>query len=314
MNRHIVYIIFAAAGLLAENAGLSAQTYLHSNNAMSESLIVTDPAITGMGSAGLASTSSYAWASFRNPAILPFGEGHGGVAGSWQNYSPSASSSNCFTGAFSIRLGRRSGVSAGISNRNWEAYERFSSSGTDKGMFEPNYIQGNVSYGHAFSERFSVGITARIMQQSLYAEKSTTAFAGDLFVMLRSGFADVTAGVSNLGPDVPNESDIEFALPYSMAVGASRTFDFGVAALACNIDANWFFNNGASVRMGAECGIAEKAFVRAGGNIAIGDSPIPSGLAAGAGFRVFGISVDASYIFAPASLAGTLCAGLSYAF
>lgn len=314
MNRNTIYSIFAAAGLLAGNVGLSAQTYLHSNNAMSESLIVTDPVITGMGSAGLASTSSYAWASFRNPAILPFGEGHGEVAGSWQNYSPSASTSNCFTGTFSIRLGKRGGISAGISNRSWDAYEKFSTSGLSKGMFTPQYLQGNVSYGRAFSERFSIGITARIMQQSLYAEKSTTAFAGDLFAMLRTGFADITAGISNLGPDVANDSDIEFALPYSMAAGASRTFDFGVAAMACNIDVNWYFSNGASVRMGAEYGIAGTAFVRAGGSIAVGDSPIPSGFAAGAGFRVLGISVDASYMFAPSSLAGTLCAGLSYAF
>lgn len=314
MNRNIIYSIFAAAGLLAGNAGLSAQTYLHSENAMSESLIVTDPAVAGMGSAGLASTSSYAWASFRNPAILPFGAGQGEAAGSWQNYSPSESSSNCFTGAFAIRLGKRGGISAGIGNRTWDAYEKFSSTGASKGKFRPNYLQANVGYGHAFSECFSVGATARIMQQSLYVEKSTTAFAGDLFVMLRTGFVDVTAGIANIGPDVSNESDIKFALPSSVAVGASRTFDFGAVALACNIDANWFFNNGASVRMGAECGIAGKAFVRAGGNLAVGDSPIPSGFSAGAGYRVFGITVDAAYVFAPSSLAGTLCAGLSYSF
>lgn len=315
LQLHLLTCCLLTAGIVSATGGsMHAQTTIASGYALTESLAVIDPALSGQGGAGLASTSSYAWASFRNPAILPFVEGKGSSSASWQRHSPSESVSDCFSGAFSIRLGDRGGLSAGISRRTWDSVEEFSASGKSYGTFEPKYVQANIGYGFAVTERLSVGATARFMRQSLHSDGSTTAFAGDLFAMLRTSLLDLTAGLSNMGADVENSQGDKFPIPSSMAVGVSKSMVYGTARLTGNADARLFMDGGAAFMAGVECLLTERYVVRAGGSYASDDAPVTSSLTLGAGFRMAGFALDAAYVLAPSSIAGTLCFGVAYWF
>lgn len=308
-------ILLSAAAALALPANVWGQNVLESKYAMPESCISGDPVSMGTGYAGLASvSSSYAWASFRNPSVLPFGEDRASAAVSWLRYSPSESKSDSFTGAFSLKIVPRVGVSAGVSRRTWESYEMVTGTGRNYGSFTPEYLQANIGVGAAVTDYLSVGVNARMMRMSAESDESTTAFAGDVFVMLRTSVIDVSAGVSDIGGDIEDAGGAKFHLPTSLSAGASREFGLGLVTLRGSADGDCFIHGGYAVRGGVECGILGRYFVRCGGGWADDKAPVTSTFACGAGVKLWGIALDAAYVTSPSSVSGTFCIGASYHF
>lgn len=307
-------LLLAAAAALALPANIWGQNTLESPYAMTESCISGDPVSLGTGFAGMASVSSYAWASFCNPAILPFGNESGSAAVSWMRYSPSESKSDIFSGAFSLKLTPRIGVSAGVSRRAWESYETVTSSGKSYDSFTPEYLQANIGAGAAVTDYLSVGVNVRMMHMSAESDESTTAFAGDAFVMLRTSVVDVSAGVSNIGGDVEDSQGDKFHLPASLSAGASRELGLGLVTLRGSVDGDCYIHGGYAARGGIECDILGQYFVRCGGGWADDKAPVTSTFAGGIGVKLWGIALDAAYVTSPSSVSGTFCIGASYHF
>lgn len=273
-----------------------------------------NPATAGMAFTGAASTSSIAWSSFVNSAVLPFYNGSFDAALSWQNWAPDAvKSSNLNVGA-AYRINDIAGVSLGFATQSFESYDVIDQYGMPNGTFTPSVFVINGGFGVRFASFFSVGVNARYLSQKLTDGRTISAVCGDLMLLYKPypGMG-LTAGISSVGSGVKSVSGDSFNLHSAKVAGDFATC-FACTTLKVDLDMDYYFSGKFCAGIGAECGYQGLAFLRAGYHFGGKDAVLPSFATVGAGFRLSGISLDFAYLTANDSLGGSITIGLRYSF
>ncbi len=310
MMKFVAKISAVAVCVAAAALDLRAQ----SDVAMPFLSIDRSPVTSAMGSAGLASSSEIAYASFRNPAVIPFSERKGDFGVSYQNWAPDGVKSTNLNLGATMRLGKRIGVTLGGAYEMGEKYTVSDNSGNPKGTFTPSDMIVNAGMGVKIANPFSLGVNLRYASQSLADGVSYSAFAADVFALYRVAGVNITAGVSSVGSSIKSDKTGSFSLPASAVVAGAYTIKAGAAnSIDLALDANYYFSGDFAASLGAQYAFKDFVFVRAGYHYG-GDSVMPSFASVGVGGAFKGISLNVSYLIASEGLKNTLNIGLGYSF
>ena len=171
-------------------------------------------------------------------------------------------------------------------------------------------IKGGI--GYAIDENYSIGMNLGYAEQTIIADYKTSSYVADFFAAARFDSFVAWAGFSTLGSSVGSEESGEFPLPSSLSLGSTfALFDSAKHNFEIKASADYYFSGTFSLSAGAEYSFAQHAFLRGGYRYG-GDSVLPSFASAGLGLRLFGVELDAAYLFASDLLGKTLAVGLVF--
>ena len=271
------------------------------------------PVSLAMGGVSAAGTADVANAAFGNPAAVAFSEKKCAVNASYVTWSPSQVKTDIINVAGTYRVNDKTGVSFAYSSGTYPEYEAFDLAGTSKGMFTPNQMYVGAGLSYALKPELAVGINLGYASNALSEKISYTAVSADIYVMYNAEKFQVAAGVSELGPKVTSESG-EFSLPSAAKLGLDyHLLKSEEASMDIAVDASYYLAGASSLAVGAQYGIKDMLFIRAGYRYS-GESVIPSFASAGIGIKLSGMSLNAAYLFASETLSGTMCIGIGYSF
>jgi len=189
----------------------------------------------GAALGGLAAQASGANALFWNPAGIAGSEGMGVSAGMTQ-WLVETQVMNA--GVVMPMMGGTVGLS--LVSVNYGEIMKSGWAGTTEFVFEPN--QGSftptdmslqASYGKSLSDKFSLGATAKMINQSI-DDVSISGLAFDIGTQFNTGYRGISMGavVSNFGPDVDSQAPEDASYEEFPGMSLPMTFSFGVVGEA----------------------------------------------------------------------------------
>lgn len=303
--------IFIAAICLSAFAG---QMMAQEDVAMQYVATDRSPVTSAMGASGAAFAGDVAYASFNNPAVMPFASNRGGVGVSYYNWAPGGAKSTNLNLGFSQMFGKKFGLTLGGAYQAGEKYDVMDASGKSKGSFTPKDLLFNVGAALKITDGLSAGVNLHYASQSLSDDNSCSAFGADVLALYHWSKLNVTAGVKSVGSKVKSDAGEKYSLPASAVVAGSYDFEFGKSSVVANLDLNYYFCGSFAAAVGAEYSFNKLVSVRAGYHYGAEDGVVPSFLSLGAGVAVKGISLNLSYWTASDYLGNTLSIGLGYAW
>lgn len=314
MNKKIFTVAVAAALLLLPSFSAVADG---GEEAMPFTRVPHDPVSLGMGGAGAALTSSMAYSTFRNTAILPYSDQTLDVAASYQMWEPDGSTTHNITVGAGWNINKKIGVALGLTYGAGDKYDIYSTSGANNGTFTPNDIQVNAGFGWKFVDFLSLGGTVKYLHQSLAEDYTYDAVAADIFLMTKLADFTVTAGISSIGGQVEAESGTKYDLPASITVAGGYNHVFGGKhGFDAAVDLDYYYNcSELTAAVGAQYTFKDMVSLRGGYHYG-GDSAVPSYGSVGIGGKIIGIRLDAAYVIATGDsvLKNSFCIGLGYSF
>jgi len=305
------FILIASALFLSWS--LQAQESIPANEVFEFLSFPRGGARTGMAGAGSSLLSeSTALATFDNPAVLPFALKHVDATAVYSRWAPANANtlSNNIGGGVSVRLGKGFAVSAAVLNQA-HSQQDF---GGNYDSFAPQDFILAFGAGASFGDYVSLGVAARMVQQSLMADYKLSSTSITVMLQCRLSEFNIAAGLANLGSGVSSKKGDVFHFPSSARLAASYEKVIGPGALVCALDADYYFSGKLGVSAGATYGFKDMLFVRAGYRYATQGAAFPSHLALGLGCKWKGFCLDASYLTANAQVGNSICLGISYRY
>ncbi|MBI4063609.1 MAG: PorV/PorQ family protein [Elusimicrobia bacterium] len=174
-------------------------------------------------------------------------------------------------------------------------FDSYNASGQKIGTVKSQDWSLGASVGRALNSNISLGLGAKWIQETLGPATAKTA-AGDFGILwkpsasLFQGAQKVTAGLSysNLGPGLKFDTE-RFDLPQTLRLGLSFNEEFKRRPVILALEGAVPKNEDARVSVGAEAGLTEMIFLRAGYRFS---QDIGSGLRLGFGFHMGGLTLD----------------------
>lgn len=215
------------------------------------------------------------------------------------------------------------GLSLGLSFRDrlQNPYEITTSTGSASkdGSFTPKEYNLALGASYAFLPGLSAGVSLRCLRSALAPEIASTTFGVDLaFAFSRTfGRHDIGAGLSvnNLGTKL-KYGENKYSLPSMVKLGASYYYILDEKSSHVGLTAEFdaLFKGGFMAGVGAEYAFRNMLFVRAGYHYGDRAKAVPQYASAGLGVRFYGVSLNASYIFASEVLGNSFGISLGYSF
>ncbi len=297
----ILVLVLSLSGLT-----LSAQTSAEGNEAFGVLRVDRDPVRMGMAGAGESMTSqNQAFAAFGNPAAAAFSSSKVEAGVSYASWAPHYAGAGNIASGVTGHVNERFVLSVGFARQGYPGLDIEPSS-----SFKPSDVLLRAGAGIAFTESFSLGVTAGYAKEALLSDYSLSAFSVTAMAQYRVAGLNVAAGVAHLGGKVGDG----YPLPSSVKLAADYGLDFENIALRAALDADYYFSGNYSVAAGLDLGIGGAGFLRGGYRYASQGAAIPSFLGLGGGARFSGFELDFAFLMASESLSGTWMAGLSYRF
>lgn len=291
-----------------------------SEMAMQFSRIGHSPVIEAMGGAGLLSVSDVAWASYYNPAVVPFAAKKNNFSVSYNTWRPSSTYLNL---AASFNLNDVVGIAAGATLGMGKTMQTTDEFGTENGIFRPMDYQVNAGLAYRFVDWMSVGVNARFLGQTLYKDVRQFAFATDVYLMANWKGIKGTVGFDNLGTRVKDLSGQEWNIPSSVtfAAGYENVF-WGAHGFETEVRGDYYFIEDRAVVVNPFCfsvgaGYSYKfVSARLGFHYGAESAVIPTFGSAGLSLTFSNIQINAMYYIAKEGnpLKNNLSFGLGYSF
>lgn len=273
-----------------------------------------DPVSMAKGGTYLTETSSSAYSVSGNPAAAPFSSKRLDVAAGYTMWQPSALKSDVIGATGTFVLKEKIGVSLGMSYGMNPSYDITDASGLVTGSFTPSDLQIGAGISWRFLPFLSVGANVGYASSTLAESKSYGAVNADVYAMAKFGGLKAAAGMKGLGTAVKSASGASFSLPMAAVAGVGYEMELGEKSrVDVNLDAEYYIEDGIAVAAGASYTFSKMATLRAGYRYG-GNTVLPSYASVGAGFSLFGASIDVAYLIAgkTSPMANTLCVGVRW--
>ena len=248
----VVAILVAAFGKVSvaqSNAGRSAADFL---------TIGVGAKAAGMGGAYTA-ISEGAQASYWNPAGLTSIEGGEILLAHFDWYQDISLEH----GSFAKKLNDKTTIGASITYLDYGTIKRYDQNGAELSNDITAYDwAGAISFGYNTSDNFSVGISAKYVNQKI-DEMSGSAFAADLGFKYFANKFTLAGFLGNFGSKMKFESTQE-KLPTTARIGVS--FYPLSQSFMTSFEAEKSFNGNMIIRNGYEVNFEERYFIRSGIN------------------------------------------------
>jgi len=288
----ILFVLFISLGM-------------HAQSAMSFLRIDRNPSTAAMAGAE-------ALSPLYNAAAIPFADKSDAIF-SYQMWSPSTLPSNNFNILGAVKIGKKMGVNIIAAQQIGAPYTIADISGKEGDEFTPKDLVVGAGFGIGFTENLSAGATLRFASQTIAESAKYSSISADVFVEYVLGGLKATGGIASIGPKVKS-GDNSYALPASVKLGVGYGLPINDFSLDARADFDYYFAGGIGLSAGAEFGFKDMVFVRAGGRVGTGTSPVPTHLALGLGAKFFGVHLDLCYLTANEIIGNTLMAGIGYSF
>lgn len=182
--------------------------------------------------------------------------------------------------------------------------------GVVTGQYAPHETVLGLVADYSVTDRITAGIRTRYISSTLARYSYATVIGADAYCAYASGRMKAALEVCNLG----NGADYGYgSYPQPSMVRASASIKpFRGFLLAA--DADRMFSGAFMAGIGAEYGIADIVFLRAGYHYGPETKAIPSYATLGAGGKFKGVSADAVCFLATETLRGTMMFRLGYSF
>lgn len=283
------------------------------NGAVASLSIPSDPVSMTMGRTS--SFGNYAFAADNNMAAVA-------LMGRTLDAGVSYASWNVFSDARHIPMAGaafRSGrwgfaVSAG-GHVYGTPFSIFDDAGTESGTFRP--VDGHVTVGAAYKLGLglAVGVSVKGVQSSILPDHKATAFAGDIYAAWQAGgLLTATVGLCNLGTPVQyGSASASSRLPMHAKAGVNFR---PIGGLQLAVEGDYLLNSGGvALNAAAQYTVLRIATFRAGYHYSVDENAaLPSYASAGVGFRLFGIELNGTYLFASDVLKDTFSVGINFSF
>ena len=258
-----------------------------------------------MGAAGMSLLGSDAF-SLQGYATAAAGVSYG----IWQ---PAAASDKVLGASAAVKLAGKFSIALDYKNFMQPEYELMSPNGSSNRVtpvFKPGESSYALGLGFAFVPGLSAAVTVRSTGSKLSPDAKASAFGVDVSAMFSKDKLKAALAVCNLGGQV-KYGEKAYAQP--MLVKAGAAFNI-VEGLKTGAEFNYLFDGAFNAAAGVEYCYAGIVAARAGYHFGDKAKGVPSfvSLGLGAGFK--GVQLNAAYLLASETLAGSMLFGLSYAF
>lgn len=268
-----------------------------------------DPAALGMGATGALGRSA-AFATFSNPAYIPFSDDAvsiGASCGLWQP-GMAASTADCSFG-FSYNNAGKMGIGFCFATDPQRVKTVPSNEiGTRTIGPQPSTMMVGGSFAYRPLECLSIGANARYANQSLVGY-DLNAFVADAYLLFTMKGMLATVGVSNVG----SFFDGNYNIPSSAVAAIGYEHDFGKHGIMACAQYEHYFYGADRISIGGHYRYGGIVTVRAGYN-AGGGSPLDDFASLGLGLHFGHIGLDGAYLISDGALGGTVCFGLNLNF
>lgn len=308
------FIFAAAAAMLLSVSAIAGDA---AKEALPFLRIERDPAKAAMGFAGAASTSSIAYSSFTNAAVIPFWNGKFDAGVSYQNWAPDGVKSTNFAGGVGFKATDYLGFSVGFAMQKGEKYDEMDIHGAYLGKYTPKDMIVSGGVGVKITDVLGVGLNLRYARQALASDTKHSTIAGDLMVYYKPlENLGLTAGVASLGKAIKGGDDKMYDIPASIKVAgeytAALTEEHSVKG---DLDVDYFlYGKKLCAALGGEYSYKNLLFARAGFHLGSDEAVLPTFVTLGAGVKFKGLRLDLGYLTANKVIGNTITIGLGYSF
>jgi len=220
------------------------------------------------------------------------------VYGMW---APQSADNNIIAADASILLADRFAIRVqGANLKDNQSSTGFNELGTPTGKFFPSELLVGAGFAYKINTAIAVGVDVKALMAKYGENLSSNAYGADVsFAYSAKG---LTAGVSvrNIGAKLP------------MLIRASG--EYLVSGFRASAEVNYLLSGAIMASVGAEYGIKDMVFLRAGYHYGDAAKAVPSFASCGLGLKFFGVKLNAGYLLGSKTLGGTMLFGLGYEF
>ncbi|MGN1210735.1 MAG: PorV/PorQ family protein [Candidatus Cryptobacteroides sp.] len=194
-------------------------------------------------------------------------------------------------------------------------YQTVTDSGNDvrDSFFSPKEFNVGVGVSYAIINCLSAGIGLKVTDSVLGPETSAIVFGADIGLYFNRKGISAGLSVNNLGNKV-RYGERSYDQPMLAKLGAGYSAAFGISSLSVSAETDILFSGAATAGAGVEYGLKDMAFIRAGYHYGNSPKTVPSYASAGIGLKLWGVTLDASYIFGSKVLKNSVSISLGYKF
>ena len=307
MMRRYLNIIAVAAAVLVSGYRLQAQV-------LPSLLLNQDAASLAMGSAGVSSDAG-AYALENNVAAISLAEQKMAVQAGFGMWQPSYSDLKTIGLAGMYRVSDKIGVALDFKYLMMPSYSEVTGNGSDirDSEFSPSEMGLSAGFSYAILDYLSAGITLRYAGSTLGPEANADVFGTDIGVFFKKNAVSAGLSLNNLGSEV-KYSEVGYAQPMLLKVGAGYDLKLGNSALLFSAQADVLFAGGIMAGAGCEYAFKDMLFARAGYHYGDAVNAVPSYGSAGLGVKIAGVCLDVAYLYGSKVLSNSMCISLGYSF
>lgn len=176
--------------------------------------------------------------------------------------------------------------------------------------YKPSDMEAELSFGYRLTERFSVGVGAKMLNSVLSDELKGSSFAADISASYGTKAWVAGLSVCNIGSKL-SYGGSSYPLPMLVKVqGQYRA----VENLTASAQAQYLFDGVFLAGCGLEYELADIVDLRAAYFLGNNERALPSFASVGIGAHFAGLELNVAYLLASEALAGTMTFGLGYSF
>ena len=267
---------------------------------------------TGMAGTGVLCDDYYAWAAFGS-AAMPVLSNQKFAGGAGYSFEPFSKTNNTLIGV-SGKLEKRLLLCGGASYSFMPKYDVFDGTGIKTGEFAPWIMQLGLGVGIRITKFLSIGANLKYAAESIATDATYGALSGYISQAFRLKGIRAGVGINSLGADLKGGKVAGFPSSGKLTIGYDDTIVSGKLALGAYLDSDYFFNNSSSAAAGLNIVALDMISLRAGYRYSSVKAPLASYASTGIGLKLWGVSLDASYIFGSRTLKNSFSISLGYSF
>lgn len=332
MKISIKYLAILLSFTVMAGGTLSAQTF--------PSLLIGPDAVGSACGAASVAKSEGASAMDGNVALMSLQPNMLDAAVSFGKWQPDFADNTIVNAGVRYRVS--DGLALGLSFRDrlQNSYDITTSTGTASrdGSYTPKEYNIAVGASYAILPGLSAGVTLRYMLSDLAPGAKSSAFGADIAAAyyLAAGRNGFSAGLSvnNLGTEL-KYGENKYSLPSMVKAGAAYSYCLDASAgesvrprpcagapfkasepsfVSVTAEVDALFAGAVMAGAGVEYSLRNSLFVRAGYHYGDSAKAVPSYASVGIGLGFYGVSVNASYIFASDVLGNSFGVSLGCSF
>lgn len=297
MKKTVSTILISAVTLVAASA-----------QSMPSLFIPSDPTAAALSGSTLAREAT-SFAAADNASAMSFSSKTFAIASSYGMWAPKAADSKVIGIGSFFRVAERVRVGLVGSYLSDNPMNVTNANGAVTGSFSPKDIIARAAVSYLLTDELSLGVGGKFVSSSIAPDMSGTAFGGDVSVTFRQNGLTAALALCNLGSSISYGKD-SYAMPTLVRAGGA----YCKGSLVLSAEADYLLDGAFGAALGAEYGIADIAFLRAGYHYGAEDKGLPSFASAGLGVKFAGVELNVAYLLASETLGGTMTFGLGYSF